>query len=147
VAQHLTGIPILGFMFILLHKRRRYSDYATGWTVRGSNPDRGKRKFFPFSKTPRRAPGPRSLPFSGPRPSFQEVKRSGLHVDRSPPSRTVVKNEWRYTATPPICVQGLDKENFVFLRISMFHLGQSNALHHKGHHIHLLHVLLPQHWD
>ena len=23
--------------------------------------------------------------------------------------------------------------------------GQSNALHHKGHHVHLLHVLLPQH--
>ena len=23
----------------------------------------------------------------------------------------------------------------------------SNALHHKGHHVHLLHVLLPQHWD
>jgi len=22
---------------------------------------------------------------------------------------------------------------------------QSNALHHKGHHVHLLHVLLPQH--
>ena len=24
---------------------------------------------------------------------------------------------------------------------------QSNALHHKGHHVHLLHVLLPQHRD
>ena len=24
---------------------------------------------------------------------------------------------------------------------------QSNALHHKGHHVHLLHVLLPQRRD
>jgi len=24
---------------------------------------------------------------------------------------------------------------------------QSNALHHEGHHVHLLHVLLPQHRD
>ena len=26
-------------------------------------------------------------------------------------------------------------------------IGQSNALHHKDHHVHLLHVLLPQHRD
>jgi len=32
--------------------------------------------------------------------------------------------------------------------ISMLkHTKHSNALHHKGHHIHLLHVLLPQHRD
>jgi len=24
---------------------------------------------------------------------------------------------------------------------------QSNALHHNGHHVHPLHVLLPQHWN
>jgi len=48
VAQHLTGTSILSFAFLLLYKRRRYRDYVTGWTVRGSNPGRGKKKFFPL---------------------------------------------------------------------------------------------------
>jgi len=26
-------------------------------------------------------------------------------------------------------------------------VGQFNALHHKGHHVHLLHAFLPQHQD
>jgi len=65
VAQHLTAAPIFGFVFLLPHRRRRYSDYATGWTVRGSNSGTGKINIFPFSKTPSRAPSPRSLLFSG----------------------------------------------------------------------------------
>ena len=112
VAQYLTAAPILGFVFLLRHTRRRYSDYARGWMVRGSNLGRGKRKIFPFSITSRRAPSARSPLFSGRRVSFHEVKPSGLHVDYSSPSRTVVMNEWRFAATPPICIHGLDKENF-----------------------------------
>jgi hypothetical protein len=33
----------------------------------------------------------------------------GLH-----PSGAEVKNEWSYTSDPPVCLHGLQKENFTF---------------------------------
>jgi hypothetical protein len=36
-------------------------------------------------------------------------KRRGSEADHSPPSSTEVKNECSYTSTPPICLQGVDR--------------------------------------
>jgi hypothetical protein len=32
---------------------------------------------------------------------------------------TEVKNEWRYTSTPPICLHGVDRDNFTFTAYSI----------------------------
>jgi hypothetical protein len=42
----------------------------------------------------------------------------GREVNHSPLSSAEVKNEWSCTSTPPICLPGVDMENFAF-----FHLG------------------------
>ena len=44
------------------------------------------------------------------------VKRQGREVDHSPPFGTEVKNEWSYTSTPPVCLHGVDRDNFTFYR-------------------------------
>jgi len=41
------------------------------------------------------------------------LKLSGHDVDHSPPS-TEIKNEWSYTSTPPVCIDGLNREIFTF---------------------------------
>ena len=42
------------------------------------------------------------------------VKLPGYAGDHSPPSSAEVKNEWSYTPIPPICLQGVDRDNFTF---------------------------------
>ena len=46
--------------------------------------------------------------------SFSCLKRSLRKVDHSTPSSDEVKNEWRYTSIPPICIYGADKNNVTF---------------------------------
>ena len=36
----------------------------------------------------------------------------GLIADNSPPSSAEVKNEWRSTSTPPMCLHGMDRDKF-----------------------------------
>ena len=56
---------------------------------------------------------PLGLLFSGYRALFPGVKRPGTtDIDHSPPSSAEVKNGWSYTSTPPICLHGMDRENF-----------------------------------
>jgi len=45
---------------------------------------------------------------------FPRVKRPGRDVNHRPPSNAEVKNEWSYTSIPPICLYGVDNENFNF---------------------------------
>jgi hypothetical protein len=49
----------------------------------------------------------------------------------SPPASAVVKNVRSYTSTPPICLHGLDRDNFTFLllyfQIIEFHVFQSSV--------------------
>ena len=53
-----------------------YSDWATGWTVRGSNAGRGKRFFSsPIS------PDPLSPPLNGHRGSLPAVKQPGREIN------------------------------------------------------------------
>jgi hypothetical protein len=60
---------------------------ATGWTVRGSNPDRGEI----FRTCPDRPWGPPILLYNGYRVSFPGVKPPGRGVDHPPPSNAEVK--------------------------------------------------------
>jgi hypothetical protein len=63
-----------------------------GWTVRNSNPGRGKRFFFSTNR-PDRLWGPLSLQFNEYRGSFPGIKQPGCDVDHSPPSGAQIKNE------------------------------------------------------
>jgi hypothetical protein len=87
-----------------------YSEYATCWTVWGSNPHSGK-KFFSSPKRPDWLWGPPSLLFNGYRGSLSGVKRPGREVNDSPPCSAEIKNEWSYTSIPPTCLHGLDRKN------------------------------------
>jgi hypothetical protein len=64
------------------------------------------------TKYPNSLWGPSSLQFSGPRDSFPGVKWPGCNVDHSLPSGAEVRNRWRYTSAPPICLYGVDRGNF-----------------------------------
>jgi hypothetical protein len=41
-----------------------------------------------------------------------EVRWPEHEADHSPPSSAEVKNEWSYTPTPPLCLQGMHRDNF-----------------------------------
>jgi hypothetical protein len=45
---------------------------------------------------------------------FSGIKRPERDVNHSPPSRAEFRNDWSYTATPPICLYGMERENFNF---------------------------------
>ena len=96
----------------------RYSDWATDWMVRGSNPGRGKiYSFFFFQKHPDRVRGPPSFLSIRYRGSFPGVRWSECEVNLSPPSSSEVNNKWRYACTPPVCPHGVDREKYTFMRI------------------------------
>jgi len=58
--------------------------------------------------------GPSSFISYGYWVSLSGVTRPESQVDYSPPSKAEVKNAWRYTSTPPVCFQGVDKDKFIF---------------------------------
>ena len=43
---------------------------------------------------------------------FPGVKRSQREVNCSSTSKVKFKNEWCYTSTQPICLRGVDRDNF-----------------------------------
>jgi hypothetical protein len=49
---------------------------------------------------------PASYPV-GTKGSFPRVNRPGREADHSPPSSAEVKNAWRYTSAPPVCLHGV----------------------------------------
>jgi hypothetical protein len=67
-----------------------------------------------FRTRPGRQRGPRSLHYNGYRLSFPGVKRPGRGVNHSLPSDTAVKNQYRYTSTPPRCLYGLVQGDVTF---------------------------------
>ena len=75
----------------------RYSDYATGWKIRGSNFGRCKR-FFSSSKRPDRLCTSHSLLLYWYRGSFQEAKRLECEVIHS---LHEVKKAWSCTSNLP----------------------------------------------
>jgi hypothetical protein len=42
------------------------------------------------------------------------VERPGGEVNQSPPFSAEVKYDWSHTSAPPLCLRGVDKENFTF---------------------------------
>jgi hypothetical protein len=68
--------------------------------------------FYP--ECPERLWSPPVLLFVGYRGCFSGVKRYEREGDHSAPSTAYIKNERRYTITPPIRFQGVDGENFTF---------------------------------
>ena len=46
---------------------------------------------------------------------FPGIKRREREVNHSPPSIAEVKNKWGGTSASPICLHGVDRENFTFL--------------------------------
>jgi len=70
---------------------------------RGYIPGRCNDKIFLFATASRPAMKPT-------RPQIQRapaIKQPGWEADHSSPSRTEVKNVWRYASTPPICIHGV----------------------------------------
>jgi hypothetical protein len=50
----------------------------------------------------------------------------GLDVDHSPPSSAEVKNDWRCTSAPHVCLHDVDGDSFTLY--FTLHLGISNLL-------------------
>jgi hypothetical protein len=71
---------------------------------------------FLFSKTVKTGCG--ALPACRSVGTF--VKRPGHHVCHSPPSSAEVKNEWRRTSAPTICLYGVDRNNFALYCLPIF---------------------------
>jgi hypothetical protein len=46
-----------------------------------------------------------------------EVKWPEREADHLPTSSAKVKNEWSYTSTPPICLHGMYRDNFLMYTI------------------------------
>jgi len=46
-----------------------------------------------------------------------EVKQLGCEVDLSPAYSVEAKNDWSCTATPPVCLFGLERDSFTFTDI------------------------------
>jgi hypothetical protein len=51
--------------------------------------------------------------------SFPVVEGPRLQTDHSPPSKAQVKNEWSYTSAPPICLNYLDREEFISYSVAI----------------------------
>jgi hypothetical protein len=91
-----------------------------------------RKRDFLFSRSSRLASGITQLPTQWIRFFLQRggrgvAKRSGSDVDHSFLSCAEVENEWRYNTTPPICLHGVDKDNFTYL-----HNPTDSSLYFKG---------------
>jgi len=53
------------------------------------------------------------------RVSFPGVKWPRRDVDHSPPTRAEVRNEWSSTSTPPVHLNGVDRESFIYTVYSL----------------------------
>ena len=92
-------------------KRSKYSNCATSWTIRYSNPGRGNR--FSVLQDVQTGSGadPASYLMGIGRFFFPGVKRpGGGEVDHLSPTSADIKNEWSYTFTH-ICLHRMDSDN------------------------------------
>jgi hypothetical protein len=69
--------------------------------------------FLSAAKCPDWVWDPPRLLVGGYRGSFLVVKQLGHGIHHSVPSSAEVKNEWNYTFTPPICLRGSERYNFI----------------------------------
>ena len=75
----------------------------------------GIRDFYVFQnfQTGSGAHPPSYLMKTGGFPRAKKLPRRAFNF--SPPFRAMVRNEWSYISTPPICIYGADRENLTFL--------------------------------
>jgi len=92
-SQQFTNISTPHFHLHPVLPSNRYSDHATGCTIRGSIPCKGER-YLSSPKRPEQLWGPPSLLSLG-------IKREGREVGPSPPTSTEVKDEWSCTSNLP----------------------------------------------
>ena len=77
-------------------------------------------RYFSFLLKNQTGPGAHPASYSvGVEGSSLEVKLQGYEDDQSPPNSVEVKNEWRYTATPPTSLHCVDMGNFTFLFLTL----------------------------
>jgi hypothetical protein len=89
-----------------------------GWVIWGLNPSR-KKRFFSPPKRPDPRLEPTQPPLSKSRGTFPRVKQSGL-ILTTPPFSTEVKNEWNCTFIPPICLNGVERDNFSIIFVGKY---------------------------
>jgi hypothetical protein len=90
---------------------------------------------FLFSKTSGSALGPTQILVRlVPVVFFPSLKRSDSEINYLSPSSAEVKNVWRYTATPPVCLHGVDKEElsvcYIHCKFSAFH-DETSVIRHN----------------
>ena len=62
------------------------------------------------------------------RSSFPRVKRPGRDLDHSHPSSAEIKNGWRHTSTPPICLYGMDRDKFTIYSVVRRYIARHNVI-------------------
>jgi hypothetical protein len=90
----------------------RYSVWNTGWSVRGSNINRGKN--FSLLKRPDRLCGQPKSCSIGTDGFIHGGKATGAEVDSSCPSTVVATNKWICTSAARLCLHGVYRDKFTF---------------------------------
>jgi hypothetical protein len=80
---------------------------------------------FLFSETSTPVLGPTQPPKQWVPGFFPEDKRPLRDVDPSLPSSAEVKNGWKCTSAPHICLQGVERENITLLTLTYFKWSRS----------------------
>ena len=77
---------------------------------------RQKQEIFVFPRTSKPALKPTHLPTPRiPGVLSPVVKRPRREANHSPPPGAEAGNEWSYTSAPPICLHGVDEDNFTLV--------------------------------
>jgi hypothetical protein len=92
-------------------ERSGNSEFAMDWTIRCSIPDSGR--IFLFSKNVQKGNGVHLASYPiGTRALSLGVKPAKRKADQSLPFSAKVKNEKRYSATPPVLLEGVHTDSF-----------------------------------
>jgi hypothetical protein len=102
----------------------RYSDQATRWTIRVSDPCRGKR-FFSSQKFHTDSGYHPASQWMGAWVLFSIINRSEREAN-SCLFTAEVRNEYSYTSTLSTCLHSLDREKFVF---NLSHCSETSRLY------------------
>ena len=107
-----TALPTSIFLLCCNHI------YDRGWTIRGSNPGRGK-WLSSSPNRPDRIWGPFSPLLSGYWGSFPGVKRPERDVDYAPPSSARLRMSGAVTLTPRIRLHGVHRDSFTWNKVAL----------------------------